>query len=50
MAKADRAWKGKVTQNSSRSGLLGGTRRRGKTHHHKIESQEKGYYSEEKNQ
>jgi hypothetical protein len=50
MAKADRAWKGKVTQNSSRSGLLGGARRRGKTHHHKIESQEKGYYSEEKNQ
>jgi hypothetical protein len=50
MAKADRPWKGKVTQNSSRRGLLGGTRRRGKTHHHKIESQEQGYCSEKKNQ
>jgi hypothetical protein len=50
MAKADRPGKGKVTQNSSRSGLLGGTRRRGKTHHHKIKSREKGYCSENKNQ
>jgi hypothetical protein len=50
MAKADRPGKGKVTQNSSRSGLLGGIRRRGKTHHHKIKNQEKGYYSEERNQ